>query len=251
MTTLLEICASDIQSVWAAANGGAGRVELCAAIGEGGLTPSYGLIEEAMKVPGIKVNVLIRPRGGDFLYSEDELRVMRRDIEVCRSIRVNGVVFGALTPDGVVDRTACLSLMEASEGLHKTFHRAFDVCRNPHEAVKEIISLGFDRVLTSGQKATAPEGASLIAALQKQYPGLTFIAASGISPANAAETVRLSCVREIHASAKDIVSSHMRYRHAGVSMGRPETDEYTRTTTSEAIVRKLVGVLKTIESCEP
>lgn len=239
MNVQLEVCAADIDSVWAAARGGAQRVELCSALGEGGLTPSLGMIEEALGIPGIKVNVLIRPRNGDFLYSQRELRVMRRDIEACRRIGVNGVVFGVLTPGGEIDKSACATLLEASEGIHRTFHRAFDVCRDPREAACDIISLGFDRVLTSGQAPDALEGSPLIGMLQSEFPDLTFIAASGVTPGNAAEIVRLSGVREIHASAKAMISSAMTFRHSGVSMGTPGADEFTRATTSEAIVREL------------
>lgn len=241
--TILEICAADIDSVYAAAKGGADRVELCCALGEGGLTPSAGMIEEALSVDGILVNVLIRPRSGDFLYSETELRTMIRDITICRELGVNGVVFGALTQDGDVDTEACRRMAEAAGGLHKTFHRAFDMLHDPHRAVKEIINLGFDRILTSGQAATAMEGAELIHGLQEEYPELTFIAAGGVTPDNAAEIVARTGVREIHASAKATIGSSMIYRRAGVSMGNSNIDEFSRNTTSVGLVADITAAL--------
>lgn len=246
MKTILEICAADIESVYAAARGGADRVELCCALGEGGLTPSLGLIEQALIVPGIKVNVLIRPRPGDFLYSEAELRTMERDIDVCRSLGVNGVVFGALTPDGDVDIEVCRHLAEVAGDMHKTFHRAFDMLRDPHRAVREIMDLGFDRILTSGQAASAMDGLALISGLQREFPDMTFIAAGGISPANVAYIVGQTGIREIHASAKTGVASDMRYRHDGVSMGAKGADEYTRHTTSSDTVAMINAKLSMI-----
>ena len=241
---MLEVCASDIGSVEAAAKGGAMRVELCSALSEGGLTPSIGLIEEALKVSGIKVNVLIRPRAGDFVYSEAEIRVMLRDIDICRRLGVNGVVFGALAPDGSVDVEACRRMIDASGGLCRTFHRAFDMCRDPHRAAQEIMDLGFDRILTSGQADSALAGSSLIGMLQKEFPSLTFIAAGGIGPRNAAEVIDVAGVKELHASAKTMVSSSMLFRRDGVSMGLPDADEYSRATTSESIVRKIMLAIK-------
>ena len=241
--TILEICAADIDSVYAAARSGAHRVELCCALGEGGLTPSVGMIEEALRVPGLKVNVLIRPRSGDFLYSEKELRTMMWDIEACRRLGVNGVVFGVLTAEGNVDVVACHHLVEAAGDLHKTFHRAFDMVRDPHRAAAEIKALGFDRILTSGQATSALEGADTIAGLQDEFPEMTFIAAGGVTPANAAGIVGRTGVREIHASAKTVVTSGMHYRNLAVSMGYPAADEFSRTTTSTATVAEIVKAL--------
>ncbi len=239
MKTILEVCAGDIESVYAAARGGAERVELCCALSEGGLTPSFGMIEEALKVEGIKVNVLIRPRSGDFVYSDEEVRVMVRDIEMCRKLGVNGVVFGALTPYGDIDMAACQKMAEAADGLHKTFHRAFDMCSNPHKAVEEITQLGCDRILTSGQAASAIDGANLIRELQEEYPYMIFIAAGGVSPENVKKIVETTGVREVHASAKASVSSAMRFRRDSVSMGDAEADEYSRLTTSQQLVRMI------------
>lgn len=234
---MLEVCAADIESVKAAANGGADRVELCFALTEGGLTPSIGMIDEALKVQGIKVNVLIRPRCGDFVYSEAEIRVMIRDIEACKKLGVNGVVFGALTPAGDIDIEACRRMAASCGELHKTFHRAFDMCRDPHIATHDIISLGFDRILTSGQARTALEGSQLICKLQHEFPEIIFIAAGGVSPGNVSEIISRAGISEVHASAKTIVHSSMTYRNPGVCMGSPDADEYSRQTTDTGIVK--------------
>lgn len=239
MKTILEICAADIDSVYAAARGGADRVELCCALSEGGLTPSAGMIEESLKVPGIKVNVLIRPRSGDFIYSEAELRVMIRNIEMCRQMGVNGVVFGALTSNGDVDKEACRRMAEASDGLQRTFHRAFDMCRDPKNAVRDIMELGFDHILTSGQEMSAMAGSALIKQLQMEFPEITFIAAGGVIPSNVTEIIAESGVREIHASAKTTVKSPMKFRRKSVSMGKAGIDEYMRQTSDEETIRKI------------
>ncbi len=240
MKTILEVCAGDIESVYTAAGGGADRVELCCALSEGGLTPSLGMIEEALNMDGIKVNVLIRPRSGDFVYSDAELRVMIRDIEACRKLGVNGVVFGALTPDGDIDMEACRKMTDAAKGLHKTFHRAIDMCRDPRKAVEDIIALGCDRILTSGQAASAMDGADLIGELQREFPSIIFVAAGGVSPENVEEIVAKTGVKEVHASAKTTIGSSMKFKRDGVSMGKADEDEYSRISTTE----KLVAMIK-------
>ena len=242
MKNLLEVCAGDIDSVIAAAQGGASRVELCSALGEGGVTPSIGFIRSALKVPGIRVHVLIRPRGGDFLYTPQEVDCMVDDIVAAREAGVHGVVIGALTPDGEVDMNACRKMMEAAAGISVTFHRAFDLCRDPFKALEDIISLGCDRILTSGQAQTALEGKENLAELVKQADGrIIILAGAGVSQSNAAEILNASGTGEIHASARTSVESGMKFRHRGVSMGTPGSDEYSRKTTSADIVKQIVS----------
>ncbi|MBD5240949.1 MAG: copper homeostasis protein CutC [Barnesiella sp.] len=242
MKNLLEVCAGDIDSVIAAAQGGASRVELCSALGEGGVTPSIGFIRSALKVPGIRVHVLIRPRGGDFLYTPQEVDCMVDDIVAAREAGVHGVVIGALTPDGEIDMNACRKMMEAAAGISVTFHRAFDLCRDPFKALEDIISLGCDRILTSGQAQTALEGKENLAELVKQADGrIIILAGAGVSQSNAAEILNASGTGEIHASARTSVESGMKFRHSGVSMGTPGSDEYSRKTTSADIVKQIVS----------
>ena len=153
---LFEVCTNSVESCIAAQEGGANRVELCAGIPEGGTTPSYGEIAMAREVlTTTRLHVIIRPRGGDFLYSPVEVKTMLKDIEMARQLGADGVVFGCLTTNGGIDVPVMKQLMEASKGLSVTFHRAFDVCRDASEALEQIIDLGCDRILTSGQQATA------------------------------------------------------------------------------------------------
>ena len=238
---ILEVCAGDIDSVVAAAKGGASRVELCSALGEGGVTPSLGFIRRALEVPGIRVHVLIRPRGGDFLYDKAEVDCMVDDIIAASEAGVHGVVIGALTPEGDIDTAACRRMMEAAAGISVTFHRAFDLCRDPHQALEEIIALGCNRVLTSGQAANALEGKERLAQLVSQADGrIIILAGAGVNPANAAEILSASGTHEIHASARSSVASRMTFRHEGVAMGSPDSDEYSRKVTSPDIVRQIV-----------
>ena len=238
---ILEVCAGDIQSVKNAAAGGAARVELCSGLSEGGLTPSEGLVRAAMQVPGIKVNVLIRPRQGDFLYSEDEVEIMLSDIRRCRGLGVNGVVIGALTPDGDVDCEICARLIEAACGLSITFHRAFDLVRDPMQALEDVVKLGCDRILTSGCAPSAIGGVETLKQLQQQADGrIVILAGGGVNPGNARDIIERSGVRELHASARSLVESLMRYRSEGISMGAPGSDEYARPETDTKIVSEIV-----------
>ncbi|MBP1665087.1 MAG: cutC, partial [Bacteroidetes bacterium] len=158
----LEICANSVASCVEAQKGGASRVELCAAIPEGGTTPSYGEIAVARELLDISLHVIIRPRAGDFLYSRTEHKIMLKDIVIARKLGADGVVIGCLTPDGDVDIIRNRELIDAAKGMSVTFHRAFDMCRNPLESLEKIIELGCDRILTSGQQPKAEQGIDLL-----------------------------------------------------------------------------------------
>lgn len=239
----LEICAADIDSVYAAAEGGADRVELCCDLAEGGLTPSPGLILQAVKVPNIKVNVLIRTRPGDFVYSEKEINVMIDDIRFARQSGADGIVIGALTPEGDIDIACCKRLIAAANPLPVTFHRAFDQCRNPTEALTQIISLGCSRLLTSGQAATAEAGCTMLSSLVHQSDGkIIILAGSGVSPENAEYIMLNSGVTELHASARAQVST-TRPRNSHVSMGANKDADSLLFTTSAPIVAKLSEII--------
>ena len=172
---ILEICAGSVESAIAARDGGAQRIELCAALEIGGVTPSAGLIAEARKVEGLVLNVIIRPRGGDFLYDDYEIACMEEDIRTCKSLGVDGVVIGALTANGDIDTATCKRLIKVADGMSVTFHRAFDMCRNPQKALEELIALGCHRVLTSGQAPTAEAGIELLSKLVEQANGRIII----------------------------------------------------------------------------
>lgn len=241
---LLEVCAGDIDSVKAAVKGGADRVELCSALEVGGVTPSIGMIRQALEI-GIKVHVLIRPRNGDFLYTADELSCMAQDVEMARELGAHGVVIGALTEGGEVDIEACKIILQNAGDMNITFHRAFDLCRNPYKAIDDIIELGCNRILTSGQSKSAEDGMEILTNLQA-YAGnrLTILAGGGITPINAAKIISNTGIRELHASARQIQHSHMTFRKEGISMGTPGADEYARMTTSPGIVRQIVESIK-------
>ena len=242
---ILEICAGSVESAIAARDGGAQRIELCAALEVGGVTPSAGLIAEARKVNGLTLNVIIRPRGGDFLYNEYEVACMEEDIRTCRSLGVDGVVIGALTAEGDIDSAACQRLINAAEGMSVTFHRAFDMCRNPQKALEELIALGCHRVLTSGQAATAQTGIPLLKELVKQADNrIIIMPGCGVNSNNAAKILQATGANEIHASARKNVGSGMIFRHSGVSMGNPDSDEYARKETDVNEVRAIVNSIK-------
>lgn len=239
---ILEICAGSVESAIAARDGGAKRIELCAALEVGGVTPSAGLIAEARKIEGLILNVIIRPRGGDFLYNEYEVACMTEDIRTCKRLGADGVVIGALTADGDIDTATCKKLIEAAEGMSITFHRAFDMCRDPHKALEELVSLGCDRVLTSGQAPTAEAGILLLKQLVEKADGrIIIMPGCGVNSANAATILKDTGATEIHASARKSVGSGMVFRHSGVSMGNPDCDEYARKETDVNEVRAIVN----------
>lgn len=241
----LEVCAGSIASVKAAAAGGAGRVELCSALDEGGVTPSYGLMKSAREVPGIAVNVLIRPRGGDFVYSEDEVRVMENDIRIARELGLDGVVIGALLPDGSIDKATCRRLIEAAGDMNVTFHRAFDMTRNAKEALEDVISLGCDTLLTSGQAATAEAGIPVLRELCEQSAGrICIMAGSGVNAGNAGKISAETGCPILHGSARRNIPGNMVFRKEGVSMGLPEADEFSIKETSEEEVKRILTAIK-------
>lgn len=238
-----EVCANSVESCLAAQAGGADRVELCAGIPEGGTTPSYGTIALARELlTDIRLHVIIRPRGGDFLYSSTEQRIMLKDIETARRLGADGVVFGCLTPDGDVDTVLMARLMEAAEGLSVTFHRAFDVCRCPQEALEAIISLGCNRLLTSGCQPTAEQGIPLLAELQQQAQGrIALMAGCGVNEQNIARIAAATGIREFHFSARENRPSGMRFRNEAVSMGGTvHIDEYEQCLTTPERVRGII-----------
>jgi copper homeostasis protein len=182
----LEICAGSVESAIAARDGGAQRIELCAALEVGGVTPSAGLIAQARKVEGLTLNVIIRPRGGDFLYNDYEAACMEQDIHTCKQLGVDGVVIGALTTEGDIDTVTCKRLIAVADGMSVTFHRAFDMCRDPRKALEELIAMGCNRVLTSGQAATALAGAPLLKELVEQAAGrIVIMPGCGVNSSNA------------------------------------------------------------------
>ncbi|MEG2478917.1 MAG: copper homeostasis protein CutC [Mucinivorans sp.] len=231
---IIEVCANSAESCVEAQKGGAYRVELCAGIPEGGTTPSIGEIKVAREFTNLKINVIIRPRGGDFLYSPLEIKTMKYDINAAKNAGADGVVFGCLDCNGDIDMAMCKELMECSTGMSTTFHRAFDVCRDPFIALEQIISLGFDRILTSGQKSDATQGAQLIAKLIQLSSGrIIIMPGCGVNETNIALLKDKTGANEFHMSARKSIDSKMIYRNEEVSMGGTVCiSEFSREVTS-------------------
>ena len=200
----LEVCANGIQSALNAQLAGADRIELCENLEQDGTTPTYGTVAQVNFTTNMPCHVLIRPRPGDFVYSKEEFDAMCLDVNLYTQVpRVRGFVFGILNEDGTIDKQRCAQLLHLVKPLSATFHRAFDVLKNPFDAMEEIIDLGFDRILTSGQKSNCLDGADTIAQLVKQAAGrITIMAGGGITEENIAEIVKRTNTNEFHFSAK-------------------------------------------------
>ena len=239
---IIEICANSAQSCVEAEVGGAKRVELCAGIPEGGTTPSYGEIRTAQSLTSaIDINVIIRPRGGDFLYTPAEVQSMLYDIEMAGQLGVHGVVFGCLTKEGDLDVALMQRLKAASGTLSVTCHRAFDVCRNPFTALEQLIEMGFDRILTSGQQPDAVKGIPLIAELVRRAAGrIIIMPGCGVREDNIALIEQETGATEFHTSARRVIESPMIYRNENVPMGSfAVASEFETTQTCRTKVTRL------------
>lgn len=242
---LFEVCANSVESCLAAQEGGVDRVELCAGIPEGGTTPSYGEIRQARKLlSSTLLHVIIRPRGGDFLYSPLELERMETDIEMCRQMGVDGVVLGCLTADREIDMEKNARLLASAKGMGVTFHRAFDHCQHPERALEQLIELGFDRVLTSGQQPNALAGVSLLRDLERQADGrIAIMAGCGVNENNILDIYRATGIHEYHFSARIPIKSEMRNINHHVYMGKQGVDEKTILRTSAKRVKDTINAL--------
>ena len=244
-----EICANSVESCLAAQEGGADRVELCAGIPEGGTTPSYGEIKLARKLlTKTKLHVIIRPRGGDFLYTPLEIERMEEDICLCRELGVDGVVIGCLTEEGEIDREANRRLVELARPMSVTFHRAFDRTADPMKALEDIISLGCNRILTSGQQPKAIDGINLLAQLEKKLkeyplPPIQLLAGSGVNEENIRQIFDATGIHEYHFSARVNVVSKMKHYNHEVYMGAKGADESNSLVTSAEKVRNTIKQL--------
>jgi len=237
----IEVCCGSAQSAINAQVGGAHRVELCQNLEAGGTTPSAGEILMARKQLSIELHVLIRPRDGDFLYSDHELEIIRQDIFFCKSVGVNGVVIGFLMKNGEIDQRLTTEMIELAHPMSVTFHRAFDVCREPKTALEQLIGMGVDRLLTSGQQPTAEEGAGLIKQLVQQAGKyLVVMPGSGIREHNILELIEKTGATEYHVSARKTVVSSMEYCPVGVPMGR-YSHNYEYQEIDGEVIRCLVN----------
>ncbi|KAM4670193.1 copper homeostasis protein cutC homolog isoform 2-T2 [Amazona ochrocephala] len=227
---------------------GAGRIELCAGLVEGGTTPSMGLLQVVKQCVRVPVFVMIRPRGGDFLYSDREVEVMKADIRLAKLHGADGLVFGALTEDGRIDTELCTALLAVCRPLPVTFHRAFDMVHDPLVALETLISLGFERVLTSGCDSSALEGLSLIKRLAEQAKGrIVVVPGGGITERNLQRILEGSTASEFHCSARSARDSGMKFRNPNVAMGASfSAPEYSIKVADVAKVRTLNAIAKNI-----
>jgi copper homeostasis protein len=238
---ILEICADSVESAVAAQLGGASRVELCSDLFEGGVTPSAGLISTVRRKLDIDLYVMIRPRGGDFCYTAEELATMENDVHVAKQLGANGIVLGVLHEDGNVDVARTRSLIEMGRPLKTTFHRAFDMSRNLSQSLEDVIRAGADRVLTSGGEQKAEDGIDTIAQLVKAAnQRISLMVGSGITRSNVRRVIEATGVREIHASMRVHVPSPMRHHNEKVSMGLGKGNEYQRAVVLQEEVRRLL-----------
>jgi copper homeostasis protein len=243
----VEVCAGSVRSAVEAEKGGASRIELCDNLFEGGTTPSAATIEIACRSVKIPVYVIIRPRGGDFLYSDIEFEIMKRDIFFAKTYGASGIVTGVLLPDGSVDarRTEELVAVAKELGMGVTFHRAFDMCSNLRESLETVIATGCERILTSGGENKAVEGKESIRELVAAAGDrISIMAGSGINPDNVRDLIEYTGVSEVHISGKHRVAGGMIYRNPKINMGGlrgiPEYEiDVTNAETVYSLIRKI------------
>ena len=242
---ILECCVDSIESAINAQSGGASRIELCSNLIIGGTTPDLALVGEIRRHTDIRIHALIRPRFGDFCYSKYEMEIMKSQIRALKEAGVEGVVIGILDTDGSLDVRKMKELLQEADGLSVTLHRAFDMCRDPFEAMEQAIELGIDTILTSGQKQSAWEGRELLTELIEKADGrIDIMAGAGVSAAVIEKLIPVTKGTSYHMSGKITLDSPMKYRKEGVSMGLPSLSEYEIWRTSESAVKEAVEVLK-------
>ena len=239
MDNQLEICSFNIQSALIAQGSGAHRVELCADPMGGGTTPSYGLIKKARELLNIQLYPIIRPRAGDFLFNDEEFEIMQIDVANCKNLGCDGVVIGMLHADGSLDKKRCAQLVQLAYPLGVTFHRAFDHAANPFNALEEIIDIGCERILSSGQKPTAMEGSSLLNELIVKADGrIIIMPGSGVRANNVVELKEKTGAVEFHTSARTTIKSPMQFINESME------EEGAMTMVDEKEVREIVQLLK-------
>lgn len=236
---VLECCVDSVESALAAEEGGADRLELCAALITGGISPSLALYEQVKKHCNLPVRVLLRPRFGDFLYTKYEFGILKREVGIFREAGAQGIVIGCLREDGSLNMEQMSELMALSGEMQVTLHRAFDVCADPVRTYKQAAELGVDTILTSGQKSCCLDGIALLkqlSELQKETDGPRIMAGSGVTPDVIRRFRAHTDIADYHLSAKRTVDSGMRYRREGVPMGLPIMNEYSIFRTDSAVV---------------
>lgn len=241
-----EVCAYSLTTCKLAAKAGATRVELCASYTEGGISPSAGLIRLVRQIKNIELSVMVRPRGGDFVYSEDEFSQMMADIGYLKEVGADGVVIGLLNTDGTVDVERTRKLVEWAAPMEVTFHRAFDMANDWGRALEDVISTGCKRILTSGGQQTAEKGLDVIRQLVKQANGrIEIMAGSGVNPSNAAHIASVG-IDAIHFSAGKILESPMQYRHIQVALSSSPEQDYKLQQADYDIIQQIVGIIRSL-----
>jgi len=241
MKYVIEIATSDFLTTKSAVEGGADRIELCANLAEGGTTPSYAHIKKCREAFDIALFPIIRPRGGDFLYTKDEFEIMKNDIKLCKELGCEGIVIGLLNMDGTIDMIRTAELIELAYPLEVTFHRAFDRCKDPFVALEELIEIGCQRILTSGQKPTVSEGVDLIAELNKKADDrIIILPGSGVRKDNIKMLAEKTGCIEFHSSLRGKAKSNMQFIHPAFA---DSAESYSNNEISPDEVRALRNAL--------
>ena len=241
---ILECCVDSVESALAAAAGGANRLELCSNLIIGGTSPSLALFHQVRQQVDIPVNVLLRPRFGDFLYTPYELDILKEEVAMFREAGADGVVIGCLTADGELDRAAMEKLLELRGSMNVTLHRAFDVSRDPYRTLQECIDMNIQTILTSGQKNSCMEGCDLIASLHEKAEGrIDIMAGAGVNASVIREMLPKVPLRSFHMSGKKTLDSGMLYRKQGVSMGLSSLSEFEIWRTDSSKIKEAQEVL--------
>ncbi|MFV0576943.1 MAG: copper homeostasis protein CutC [Vibrio sp.] len=247
MTIELEVCIDNLESLHLAISGGATRIELCSALALGGLTPSCGLMKQAAKQSSVPVYAMIRARQGDFLFSEDDVESMIEDVLAAKQAGLQGIVIGALTAEGDVDKAVCQRLIQAADGMGVTFHRAIDQCRDPQQALEDIIELGCERVLTSGLASSADKGVDVIRKMVKQANGrILIMAGAGVNLDNVQSIIEQTGVTEVHLSGKTTRPSGMKLKADAAKMGADSVDDFAIPVTSKDTIQAVKTKLQNL-----
>jgi copper homeostasis protein len=234
---IIEIATSDYTTTASAVEGGADRIELCANLSEGGTTPSFGTMLQCRAAFETPIYVMIRPRGGDFLYSEEEYEIMKKDVIIAKDLGCDGVVFGMLKRDGQIDIDQTIRLLQMAYPMRVTFHRAFDRCKEPFEALEQLIEIGCERILTSGQQPTVPEGVDLVAELNRVADHrIIIMPGSGIRTENIRMVAEKTGCKEFHASLRGKVKSKMDFCHPAFRDG---SENYLNNAIDKSEIKKL------------
>ena len=246
MKKTLEICCYSAESAIKAALAGADRIELCDNFSEGGTTPSYATVQYTRKHISIPLNIIIRPRGGDFLYSESEFEIMKQDALHLKKLGINGIVFGILTTEGKIDIKRTTEIVQLVSPLECTFHRAFDMCENQYLALEQLKNIGINRVLTSGGQNTAFQGIETLARLVEIAKNdISVMPGSGINENNIQEILDRTNASDYHTSAKEFLTSCMNYSNPNISMGKTKIiDEYKTISVNSRQIINMKRIIK-------